>query len=464
MFFLIMAPGYIIILLTVFLLMRNITLPRNGLLLGVKIPADKMKDENILRIVQEFREKAKRLMFLSIISSMIGILLKNYPIISSLYFMIWMFLVFGLMQVVIIRGFDELYQYKKENHWIVCSTKVMETNEMFDQLRRKVCFSSWHWLLITLLTAAAVMIWLKQSSNLVLDYVFAGSNVLTTVILILSFIGTKRMKSTIYSKNAEVNVLLNQNSSYELTKMFAVSGYMNSCCYLLGSLFAGIENQLAVILGTTTAATCGVLICVWVGYRRIDSRRQVIMSREDAEELVDDDVYWRGGFYNNPNDPKLLVEKRLGMGLQFNDAHPAAKAFYGVCAVLVVGLCVWLATEIPLDFPSLHVSVEEGIISVKAASYSSKISLDEVERAEIVEKLPTMYRNNGYSDKGYDFGQFRVKEIGQCKVYINKKIPQYIILHTKDTIYVLNCDKKEEYDQMVHEIEKIVPIQTHMTE
>ena len=37
----------------------------------------------------------------------------------------------------------------------------------------------------------------------------------------------------------------------------------------------------------------------------------------------DNDQYWVGGvFYVNPNDPRLLVEKRFGVGWTFNFARP----------------------------------------------------------------------------------------------------------------------------------------------
>ena len=37
----------------------------------------------------------------------------------------------------------------------------------------------------------------------------------------------------------------------------------------------------------------------------------------------DNDQYWvAGGFYVNRNDPRLLVEKRSGLGWTFNFAHP----------------------------------------------------------------------------------------------------------------------------------------------
>ena len=41
-----------------------------------------------------------------------------------------------------------------------------------------------------------------------------------------------------------------------------------------------------------------------------------------------DDQYWYGGIlYNNPDDPALFVEKRYGLGWTLNFGHPQAKLF-----------------------------------------------------------------------------------------------------------------------------------------
>ena len=42
-----------------------------------------------------------------------------------------------------------------------------------------------------------------------------------------------------------------------------------------------------------------------------------------------------GMFYYNPDDPAVTVEKRYGVGLDFNYAHWQAKVFMVVVALLV---------------------------------------------------------------------------------------------------------------------------------
>jgi uncharacterized membrane protein len=52
----------------------------------------------------------------------------------------------------------------------------------------------------------------------------------------------------------------------------------------------------------------------------------------------DDDQYWYAGvFYNNPDDPALFVPKRFGLGWTLNFGHPQAKlVLIGVLVVILV--------------------------------------------------------------------------------------------------------------------------------
>ncbi len=51
----------------------------------------------------------------------------------------------------------------------------------------------------------------------------------------------------------------------------------------------------------------------------------------------DDDQYWYGGFfYNNPDDPAMFVPKRFGLGWTLNFGHPRARLFLITMLVLVL--------------------------------------------------------------------------------------------------------------------------------
>lgn len=44
-----------------------------------------------------------------------------------------------------------------------------------------------------------------------------------------------------------------------------------------------------------------------------------------------------GILYYNPDDPAVLVDKRLGVGVSFNYARWQAKVFLAVIALIIIG-------------------------------------------------------------------------------------------------------------------------------
>jgi len=62
------------------------------------------------------------------------------------------------------------------------------------------------------------------------------------------------------------------------------------------------------------------------------------------DDVAGDDEHWilYGSFYNNPDDPSIIVEKRVGVGWTCNVGHPVGRALIIGTAVLLVGLLVLL--------------------------------------------------------------------------------------------------------------------------
>ena len=52
------------------------------------------------------------------------------------------------------------------------------------------------------------------------------------------------------------------------------------------------------------------IVAVFVMYFRLKKKKAQILAADDEPMYVDDDYYWRNGWYDNPNDPRVLVQTR----------------------------------------------------------------------------------------------------------------------------------------------------------
>ena len=74
----------------------------------------------------------------------------------------------------------------------------------------------------------------------------------------------------------------------------------------------------------------------------IGKKKEEILNRDNEPLYVDDDEYWKTGFYNNPVDPKVLVKNRLSdMNYSFNLGNKAGKAIMWSLEAVVAGFIIW---------------------------------------------------------------------------------------------------------------------------
>jgi len=78
------------------------------------------------------------------------------------------------------------------------------------------------------------------------------------------------------------------------------------------------------------------------GYRLSAGQPGNIPTNADGSPVADDDQHWVffGTFYNNPDDPTLFPERRIGIGWTVNIGRPAGKVILAVTIILVVALII----------------------------------------------------------------------------------------------------------------------------
>ncbi len=71
-------------------------------------------------------------------------------------------------------------------------------------------------------------------------------------------------------------------------------------------------------------------------------------SSPEGEDVIfrDDDRYWYGFLYYNPDDPAVMVPKRYGFGYTINLGHPFGKVFIAIIVILML-LPIALAIFVP---------------------------------------------------------------------------------------------------------------------
>jgi uncharacterized membrane protein len=110
--------------------------------------------------------------------------------------------------------------------------------------------------------------------------------------------------------------------------------------------WGGTQLRWPLLIGALTATILGVVVVTWAALGGQADGSLLARDSGDSSAPVwrDDDRHWRGGLiYRNPDDPKLLVPKRFGIGLTFNFAHRMAWVYLAVLIALPIASFVLAA-------------------------------------------------------------------------------------------------------------------------
>jgi uncharacterized membrane protein len=93
---------------------------------------------------------------------------------------------------------------------------------------------------------------------------------------------------------------------------------------------------ILVLPGVAVALSFGfVLVLIWLGQG--GQRAITPDARDGIRGDTTPDAAWKGGFlYYNPNDPALLVEKRMGIGWTLNMANRWSWLILGAAVLAIV--------------------------------------------------------------------------------------------------------------------------------
>lgn len=172
----------------------------------------------------------------------------------------------------------------------------------------------------------------------------------------------------------------------------------------------------------------------------------------------DDPRRWRGGVYNNPEDPRLFVRKRIGYGLTINIGHKKGKVlFYGGMALMAVMLLSMFFLFLALDRADYALEIRGGQVAVKAPLYGFSFPAEDIERVSLVERLPQRSRTNGAETPTYALGNYSLAGYGRGKLYVYKNKPPYIVIKLPGLHVFFNAKSQEETERYFQALQELAP-------
>jgi len=167
----------------------------------------------------------------------------------------------------------------------------------------------------------------------------------------------------------------------------------------------------------------------------------------------DNDEYWKNNVYNNPNDPRTMVEKRVGYGFEYNLATKKGKIMtYGSYAIAIIIPAVLLVMFFIFDFSKFTLSIEDEVVKISAPVYGTSFEIKDIQEIELVDSISIMVRTNGIGTARYSLGNYNVKDYGNSKLYVYTGSSPYIAIKVEDKYVFITGESKEETEKYYKEL------------
>ena len=180
------------------------------------------------------------------------------------------------------------------------------------------------------------------------------------------------------------------------------------------------------------------------------------LNADNTPVYVDDDEYWKTGFYYNPNDRHMLVADRMQSGnYSFNYATAGAKIWTGILTFVVAGTIVFtVAAMLPLIHVKVDFIMENNRLTVEGGGYKITFDKESIQKAELLDTMPrdNFTKTNGGATETYAVGHFKGNTYGKCMLFIYKGNAPYILIQTDTQTMFFNAKDssmtKQWYEQL----------------
>ena len=369
---------------------------KQGMLLGVHIPQENIGDEEVVSLMEKAKRNYKIFQNVNVV---LGIVICFVNFLNMIIFvLIWCVWLIGYavgIELLMIIPHRKMYDIKIKNKWVIESQKRIYADTSLSAGRGEVKMY-YHLITIGAEIVTGIILWAVKGRTK--DFNQALILLLITLLVsLISFVfnvAFNKRERTVYSKDSAVNQAVNKTVKKYIFKGLLITNIITAFSWIYIFIeYIGhsriTDADYYVYMGIQFMYTLVILWMIIV----IGKKKEEILNRDNEPLYVDDDEYWKTGFYNNPADPKVHID-----------------------------------TEIKYNY-----------FTVKAVGYEFSINIDDIEEVQLMDKMPkdSFTRTNGGATEEYNIGNYKGNTYGKCMLFIwNGYGPVVMIKGDNKTVFV----------------------------
>ena len=401
--------------------LKNECEPKKNIIVGVTLPYSARYDPEIRAMLERYKREMKGACWASL-AAVVPCLFVGSVGAQIILMTIWIIALCVVLYLPYIRCNRDLQKLKTRRGWRQeeAPQAVTDLKAAAEEMR---WLSPW-WFLSPLLISLIPLL-----SDRTIWWLWALDGVLVPVFY-LCYRYLYRSRSEVVDADSARTSALTRIRRYNWGKCWLILAWATGAFNV--GLWLTLENVwlcMAVVLAYGLTA-CGVVAGVEFRVRRLQER----LTADSGEGYyVDGDEQWIWGtFYYNPNDARLMVNARVGIGTTVNLARRSGQIITALGLALLLAcplLGVWL---MGMERAPVELAVTE--TEITAAHYTSKwiVPLADIASAELVEELPRMARVAGTGLESACTGQFSADGWGRITCCIDPRTGPWLLVEVRD--------------------------------
>lgn len=433
-----------------------------GMYLGVHIPADKKEDAEVTSVVNKTKKQFNVFNNVNMVLSVAicGICVVDMIIFVFVY-ILWIIIYIVGIQLVIIIGHRKIYDIKLKNGWLIeAQKKVYIDTRLSSSVKNPSISMRYHWIFIGLTVVLYIPVVIVRHSDMLFRdmSIYFIVSIIVAVALYIFNIYVNSSERTVYSENSDVNITMNQIYKKYVSLGLVIMSLFNTVAFsyivaeymLHGILYGGdvIVYTIVDLIGSI------IMLASFVVARR---KRTEVLAADDTPLYVDDDEYWKYGFYYNPNDRHIIVKNRMyDMNYAFNYASRGTQILVALLTVIITASIIFtVAALIPFINIKMDVYIADDTFMAEGGDYKCSINIGDIQEVQLFDEMPkdNFTRTNGGSTDEYDVGNYKGRTYGRCMLFIwDSYSPVLMIKSSNKTVFVNSKEDgyiRQMYDELV---------------
>ena len=445
-------------LLIMFFMMYPKNWKKSKLLFGVTIRKEFLEGETgnvVSDICTKHRVRARWILIASFVIAMLLFIVQNF-ILKTIAWMI--FLIAAIIGIILpfVIGNKEMKNIKKQlgigQDESITLTDINNAGSVRTFRLSRVLIPN---VIGFIILITALLIDLKVipvSTGIEGTFVCTGASavfLLTGFIITIAAYMMDGLKNEVISRDSGINANYNRakkkNMSDFAIKFLWIHIVMPGGLLLFNALWYSELGLMICILVYVFIIMTGMVMFV---------KRERKIERRYADERTiseDEDDYWIGGLiYYNPNNRRLNVKKRVGVGGTINLAHPAGKLISIIIALILVasiGAMVYIGMA---EATPIKLKIEDDKLVCHHLSDDYVIEFDSINNIALVQDIDTLkfIKISGIGMDNLLKGNFSVNGEGGCKIFLNPQNGNCIKIEANSTTYYIGGETAEETSEI----------------